>query len=196
MIRRLAAAGLVLAASCSGGGSRFADDLLLVTRVVEVSREEISFVGRDVAGNVSEVGNNPEPRVLVYEVAAAGARILDTFPGAGPPPATIRFGRDSLTFAPLETLTAGADRVVLLLRPLIDPTRGGVGFEALAVALGPDGRVVGSDWQGLDAAHLEAVVGDDAAASLEMLVEALSRRARGETLSEDDRALLDAAGAR
>ena len=197
MIRRLAAvAGLALVVgSCGGGSSRLADDLLLVTRVVEVSPEAVTFVGRDVAGNVAEVGNDPEPRVFVYEVNAADARILATFPEAGPPPDTIRFGRDSLSFAPLDVLTAGADRVVLLLRPLIDPTRGGVGFEALAVAVGADGQVLASDWQGEDEARLEAVVDGDAAGRLAGLVGALSRRVRGEPLSTEDRALLDAVGA-
>lgn len=194
---RRAVAAVVLAAvvgACGGGGSRLADDLLLVTRVLEVSPVAVRFVGRDVAGNVSDVGNTAEPRVLIYEVDAADARILDPFPGAAPPPATIRFGRDSLSVMSLDLMAEDADRLLLLLRPLLDPTRGGVGFEALAVALDSSGRVVASDWSGDDAARLEAVLGDDPAASLAALVGAVARWVKGDPLSERDRELLETAG--
>ncbi len=194
--RRLTVVTVALAvAACGGGGPRLGDDLLFVTRVVEVDPAAVRFVAKDVAGNVAEVGNTGEPRVLVYEVSAADARILDPYPGTPPPPSTIRFGRDSISFRSLEQLTEGASRVVILLRPFVEPTRGGVEFEGLVVAVAADGRIVGSDWTGEDAARLEAVAGDDPASSLAELVQALSRRYRGEALSPRDRELLDAAGA-
>ncbi len=194
-LRLVTLVAVLAVGACGGGGPRLADDLLFVTRVVEVDPAAVRFVAKDVAGNVAEVGNTGEPRVLVYEVSAADARILDTYPQTPPPSSTIRFGRDSLSFRSLEQLTEGASRMVVLLRPFVEPTRGGVEFEGLVVAVAADGRIVGSDWRGEDAARLEAVAGDDPASSLAELVQALSRRYRGETLSTRDRELLEAVGA-
>ncbi len=197
-MRRLVAWVAVLAAAagaCGGGTSRLADDLLAVTRVAEVDVAEVRFVGKDIAGTVAEVGNTGEPRVLVYEFAVADARIFDTYPEVAPPPETIRFGRDAISFRAVEQVAEEAEKLVVLLRPFVVPTRGGVLFEGLVVAVAADGSIVGSDWVGEDAARLEAVAGDDPAVSLAELVGALSRQVRGATLSPRDRELLDAVGA-
>lgn len=173
-MRRLVSmtAVMVVAAACGGtdtGG--LATELVAATHVVEASVEAVSVVGRDVSGAVPE---SSEPRLDVIELDGSEVRIIPVSadaPELGDPVVVVR---DELSLGAVAPFLEGADRVLVVVIPLVLPTHGGRSHDARLIAL--SGREVtatdiGVDWQ------LEALWSDGSDPA--------------ETVAETARALID-----
>ncbi len=143
-MRRVAAAlaliGLLVA--CGGPSDTLEGDLAAASEIIEVPAAAAEPVARDRYGFTNP---NSEPTLDVFEVEASVAERFDVFeaPRADP----IEFVRNPVSLGALANVLDPAETVVVILIPLIDPTRDfGVGFDAFFVSLDPSGGVVAADY--------------------------------------------------
>lgn len=185
----LAMVAALVVGAC-GSGDDLAGELLGVVAVVEVPASELVQVGRDIPGEV--VAADADARLEVIEIPA-GTPMEETFEdGAGieRPVFVVRdpLGRGSLT-ARLE----GADRVFVLVIPLLVPTRGEVDHAARLVALS-GGEVVGADWSEDATRRLAGILDGepDPFAVMVRTIRALADDQLGRPVGEEERRLIDA----
>lgn len=164
---------LLLLVACGRGGTGVEAEVAATTFLVTMPADQLEVVGRDRLA----VGAGDEDRLEVIR-APAGADLISIYP-ATPVPEPFEFVRNPLAAGAVETVLASADRVVAVLYPLIDSTPGGRVLAGSLVALGPDGRVVGTDWNDAGTAAIAALVdwgndrNMDAAAALQLAVAGL-----------------------
>ena len=86
-----------------------------------------------------------EATIDVFDVDAAQASRFDVF--TAPRGESIRFVRNPVSRGPLTGVLDAADSLVIVLIPLLDPTRDfGVDFDAFFISLDASGRVVAADY--------------------------------------------------
>lgn len=181
----------VVVAAC-GTGDDLAGELLGVTAVAELAPSELVEVGRDIPGEVQ--APDAEARLEVLEIPE-GARLVPTFDDASAPSLPLLAVRDPLGRGSLGARLEGADRVLVLVIPLLVPTRGEVDYSARLVAIA-DEAVVGADWSDDATERLAGILdGDpDPVAVVVRTVGALADEELGRPVSDGDRLLIDAVG--
>lgn len=133
----------VLLIACGGPQDTLEGDLAATTQVAQVNAELMEPVGRDRYGFTNP---SSEPTLDVFEVDARSADRIGVYP-TPPESDRIRFVRNPVSRGALGTILDEADSVVVLMIPLLDPTRDlDVNFDAFFVALDSDGEVVSSDY--------------------------------------------------
>lgn len=139
-MRRVGVAALALVAACGGGGtSEVEAELAAATFVVEFPASSAVSIGKDRAATASEIENRLD--VIQPGADAVIESIYDT-----DPPAPFEFVRDPLDTGSLVAFVEGADRVVAVLYPLINPTPNGRVLSGRLVAVDPDGSVLRTDF--------------------------------------------------
>ena len=138
---------LVLAA-CSGVSSTPEDDLVAVTRVLAVPIEHLDVVGKDAEAFVADAPGDDEERLDRFSVAIDNVEFVDVFSNTTPPDDPIVFVRDPLSKGSIDVFVPGLSDVVVVMRPLLDPTRRGAEFDVWLIGLDGDGRMIRADWEG------------------------------------------------
>jgi hypothetical protein len=189
-VKRLAvlAVTAVVVAAC-GTGDDLAGELLGVVAVVELPASELVQVGRDIPGEVQ--APDAEARLEVVEIPE-GARLVPTFDD-NPIALPILAVRDPLGMGSLAARLDGSDRVLVLVSPLLVPTRGEIDYSIRLVAMA-GGVVVSADWSD-DATERLAGILDGEADPVEVLVRTVGVLADdqlGRPVSEEDQQLVDA----
>lgn len=174
---RRALAAFVLVGSlvaCGGEAGQLHSDLLAATAIVSGTTQGIIRAGNEVPGDVLDPGT-AEPRLEVFRVADGSVVWLH---GASPPDGDLIFTRDPLAVGSSAALLAEASTLVVVIRPLVVPTSNGIPFDSWLVAFGPDGRLIGSDWDGAEHAKLEKLLemGNDPVRVLVDAIDALTAR--------------------
>jgi hypothetical protein len=134
--------------ACSGVSSQPETDLPAATRVLEVPIESFAVIGKDAEAFVADTPGDEEERLDRMSVALAEAVVVDVFEGAAPPEERIVFVRDPLSKGSIDEFLIGIETVVVVLRPLLDPTRRGAQFDAWLIGLDSSGSMLRSDWEG------------------------------------------------
>lgn len=135
-------AGTVLLA-CGGPQDTLEGDLAATTQVVQIDVELMEPIGRDRYGFTNP---SSEPTLDVFEFEAQSADRLGVYP-TPPDGDLIRFVRNPVSRGTLGGILDPADSIVVLMIPLLDPTRDlDVDFDAFFVAINADGEVVASDY--------------------------------------------------
>jgi hypothetical protein len=143
-VRRVALALLLLSVvpACGGPSDTLEGDLAAASEIIQVPAEAAEPVARDRYGFTNP---SSEPTLDVFEVGASAAQRFEVFdaPRADP----IEFVRNPVSLGALASVLDPADTVVVILIPLIDPTRDfGIGFDAFFVSLDGAGSVVAADY--------------------------------------------------
>lgn len=143
-MRRVAAAlvALGMISACGGLSDSLEGDLAAASEVIEVPVTAIEPVARDRYGFTSP---NSEATLDVFEVDASLAARFEVFeaPRADP----IEFVRNPVSLGSLANVLDPAETVVVILIPLIDPTRDfRVDFDGFFISLDAAGRVVAADY--------------------------------------------------
>ncbi len=129
--------------ACGGPQDTIEGDLAATTQVAQIDVELLEPIGRDRYGFTNPTS---EPTLDAFEVDARVADRVGVYPT---PPGSdmIRFVRNPVSRGVLGTILDSADSIVVLLIPLLDPTRDlRIDFDAFFVALDVDGNVVASDY--------------------------------------------------
>lgn len=171
--RAIGLAVIVLATSCSGVSSQPETDLPAVTRVLQVPISAFEVVGTDAESFVADTPGDSEERLDRISVAAEDALVVDVFTGAAPPGQDVVFVRDPLSKGSLDEFLVGVETVVVVLRPLLDPTRRGAEFDAWLIGLDGAGRMLRADWEGSGEERIGALItwaGDEAITPAEAVV--------------------------
>ena len=143
MRRRAAVVAALLLVACGGPQDTLEGDLAATTHVAQVGVDLMEPVGRDRYGFTNP---SSEPTLDVFEVDARSADRIGVYP-TPPESDRIRFVRNPVSRGALGTILDQADSVVVLMIPLLDPTRDlDVDFDAFFIALDSDGDVVSSDY--------------------------------------------------
>ncbi len=122
-----------------------ADDLVFVTRVIEVDRRAIELAGKDAG---ADDGPFAQRNLDVLRVALSSADVFDVYPSSRTSGESLVVVRDPIRFGSVSRLLASAS-IVLVVEPLLSPTQDAlVEFQARLVALDEEGSVVGADWEG------------------------------------------------
>lgn len=135
-------AGLLLVA-CGGPQDTLEGDLAATTEVAQIGVDLMEPIGRDRYGFTNP---SSEPTLDVFEIDARSADRLGVYPT---PPGSdlIRFVRNPVSRGVLGSILDQAESVVVLMIPLLDPTRDlQVDFDAFFIAMDADGDVVASDY--------------------------------------------------
>jgi hypothetical protein len=135
--------GVVLFLGRSSGA--LGDELVFVTRVVEIDVANVAAVGNDafVAG-----GPLAERTLDVIALPLADARVHAVYADGPPPGLELLVVRDPIRFGGLAPLLTG-HTLVAAVEPLLDPTQDFlIDFQARLVVLDRRGEVIGSDWEG------------------------------------------------
>ena len=148
----------LVAPACSGVSSQPETDLPAVTRVLEVPIESLAVIGKDAEAFVADTPGDEEERLDRMSVALDDAAVVDVFEGAAPPEPRIVFVRDPLSKGSIDEFLVGTQTVVVVLRPLLDPTRRGAEFDAWLIALDGSGSMLRSDWEGDGAERIGALM--------------------------------------
>ena len=141
-MRRVAAAltVAVLVSACGGPSDTLEGDLAAASEIIQVPAVALEPVARDRYGFTNP---DSEATLDVFEVNAAAAGRFEVFeaPRADP----IEFVRNPVSLGALVNVLDSAETVVVILIPLIDPTRDfRIAFDARFISL--DGAVVASDF--------------------------------------------------
>jgi hypothetical protein len=141
--RALAAAiafGVVVA--CGGEADTIEGDLAAASEIIQVQASVAEPIGRDRYGFTNP---NSEATIDVFEMDAAQASRFDVF--TAPRSDSIRFVRNPVSHGPVAGVLDPADSLVIILIPLLDPTRDFlVDFDAFFISLDASGAVVASDY--------------------------------------------------
>lgn len=136
------AVALSVAVACGGGSDTIEGDLAAASEIIQVSAALVEPIGRDRYGFTSP---NAEATIDVFEVEADQVDRFDIF--TAPRSDSIRFVRNPVSQGPLTGVLDPADSLVIVLIPLLDPTRDfGVDFDAFFISLDASGAVVASDF--------------------------------------------------
>jgi hypothetical protein len=126
--------------------------------VLEVSVTDLTVVGKDAESFVADAPGDSEERLDRMSVSADEAAVVDVFVGAASPGQEIVFVRDPLSKGSIDEFLVGVETVVVVLRPLLDPTRRGAEFDAWLIGLDPAGRMVRADWEGTGKERMGALM--------------------------------------
>lgn len=143
-MRSLAAALLVtsLVAACGGSSDTLEGDLAASSEVIEVPVAAAEPITRDRYGFTNP---NSEATLDVFSIDASTAERFDVFEAPRGDP--IEFVRNPVSLGALGNLLDPAETVVVILIPLIDPTRDfAIGFDAFFISLDAAGLVVAADY--------------------------------------------------
>lgn len=141
--RSIAVFALAASIACGGPQDTIEGDLAATTQVAQIDVGLMEPVGRDRYGFTSP---SSEPTLDVFEIDARSADRLGVYP-TSPGDERIRFVRNPVARGALGGILDPADSVVVLMIPLLDPTRDlDVDFDAFFVALDAEGNVVASDY--------------------------------------------------
>lgn len=139
---RVAAALVVLLSACGGHSDTIESDLAAASEIIHIPASAAEPIGRDRYGFTNP---NSEATLDVFEVAAAGVDRFEVFqaPRADP----IEFVRNAPSLGALANVLEPAESVVVILIPLLDPTRDfRVDFDARFISLDGSGSVVAADY--------------------------------------------------
>lgn len=128
--------------ACGGPSDTLEGDLAAASEIIQIPASAAEPVARDRYGFTNP---DSEATLDVFEVDASTAQRFDVFdaPRADP----IEFVRNPVSRGASANVLEPAETVVVILIPLIDPTRDfGVGFDAFFVSLDAAGSVVASDY--------------------------------------------------
>jgi hypothetical protein len=153
--------------------------------VLEVPIESFVVVGKDAESFVADVPGDNEERLDRMSIALDQAKVVDVFEGAAPPKDQLVFVRDPLSKGSIDEFLTGAEIVVVVLRPLLDPTRLGAEFDAWLIGLDGSGRMLKSDWDDSGEERINALM-EWAAASRIGPADAVAWAARGLAGISDD----------
>ena len=143
MRRVIAFLALAALMACGGPQDTIEGDLAGTTQVAQIDVELMEPVGRDRYGFTSP---SSEPTLDVFEIDARSADRVGVYP-TSPGDERIRFVRNPVARGTLGGILDPADSIVVLMIPLLDPTRDlHVDFDAFFVALDAEGDVVASDY--------------------------------------------------
>ncbi|HEY5651192.1 MAG TPA: hypothetical protein VIW46_07050 [Acidimicrobiia bacterium] len=154
-MRRAVAAALALsvAVACGGESDTIEGDLAAASEIVQIPASAAEPIKRDRYGFTSP---SAEATIDVFDVDAAQASRFDVF--TAPRGESIRFVRNPVSRGPLTGVLDAADSLVIVLIPLLDPTRDfGVEFDAFFIALDASGAVVASDYESSTNSRLDAL---------------------------------------
>ncbi len=132
----------VLVTACGGPSDTLEGDLAAASEVIQVPAAAVEPVARDRYGFTN---SNSEATLDVFEVDASVTDRFDVFeaPRADP----IEFVRNPVSLGALANVLDPAETVVVILIPLIDPTRDfRIAFDAFFVSLDSTGSVVAADY--------------------------------------------------
>lgn len=142
---RLIATAFALIGLISACGSRsdtIEGDLAAASEIVQVPAEFAEPIGRDRYGFTSP---NSEATLDVFRVEASVVERFEVF--EAPRGEVIEFVRNPVSLGALANVLDAADSIVVILIPLLDPTRDfGVDFDGFFVALDSAGSVVAADY--------------------------------------------------
>ncbi len=143
-MRRLAiACSLIpLLSACGGPSDTLEGDLAAASEIIQAPSVAVEPVARDRYGFTNP---SSEATLDVFEVDASQAERFEVFeaPRADP----IEFVRNPVSLGALANVLDPAETVVVILIPLIDPTRDfRVGFDAFFVSIDGSGSVVAADY--------------------------------------------------
>lgn len=143
-MRRAAAALAIvgLLTGCGGRSDTLEGDLAAASEIIQAPVGAVEPVARDRYGFTSP---SSEATLDVFEVDASLVDRFEVFdaPRADP----IEFVRNPLSLGAVANVLDPADSLVVILIPLIDPTRDfRVGFDAFFIALDGSGSVVATDY--------------------------------------------------
>jgi hypothetical protein len=161
-------------AACGGGSSGIETEVAAATFIVSAPADEVEIVGRDRLA----IGSGDEDRLDVLRLPDS-ADIIAVYDST-PTPEPFEFLRNPLLAGGVIPVLESADQIVAVVYPLLDMTPGGRLLAGVLIAIGPDGTVVGTDWDDRgDAAVAELVAwgaerGIDAPAALRLAVAGLT----------------------
>lgn len=182
-MKRLSSLALVIAA-CGVSGGELTTELAAVTYVV--SAERIEVVGRDAPHADVDVGTT-EPRLDILQIdVAASHPVYSDLPALGSP---VRVVRDPLSYGATRPVLDDADLALVLVIPLLDPTRSGIPFSGRLVTLDAERALLRADLDAPDLDPLARVLASqgDPAENLAETIRGLNLRTRGEqTTSRQD----------
>ncbi len=196
-MRRVSAAlAVMVVTACSGVSSQPETDLPAVTRVLQVPIEGFVVVGTDAESFVADTPGDSEERLDRISISAEDALVIDVFAGAAPPGRELVFVRDPLSKGSIDEFLVGVETVVVVLRPLLDPTRRGAEFDAWLIGLDGAGRMLRADWEGSGEERIGALMtwaGDEGIAPAEAVVWAARGLAgvSADPLAEQAAAIID-----
>ncbi len=122
-----------------------ADDLVFVTRVMEVDPSGVQLEGRDAG---ADDGPFAQRNLDVIRISLAAAHVFDIYPSGSSPDESLLVVRDPIRFGATSPMLDGG-RIVFVVEPLLSPTQDAlVGFEARLISLDAQGAVVMADWEG------------------------------------------------
>jgi hypothetical protein len=128
--------------ACGGPSDTLEGDLAAASEIIQVPAAAVEPVARDRYGFTNP---SSEPTLDVFEVGASRAERFEVFeaPRADP----IEFVRNPVSLGALANVLDPADTVVVILIPLIDPTRDfRIAFDAFFVSIDGSGSVVAADY--------------------------------------------------
>jgi hypothetical protein len=160
--------------ACGGGSSGVEIEVAAATFIVSAPADQVEIVGRDRLA----VGAGDEDRLDVLRLPES-AEIIVVYPSSSVPE-PFEFLRNPLLAGGVIPVLESADQIVAVVYPLLDMTPGGRFLSGVLIAIGPDGTVVGTDWDNNgDAAVAELVAwgaerGIDAPGALRLAVAGLT----------------------
>lgn len=143
-VRRAAPALALIAllAACGGPSDTLEGDLAAASEIIQLPAAAAEPIGRDRYGFTNP---SSEATIDVFSVDASVAQRFEVFdaPRADP----IEFVRNPVSLGALANVLDPADTLVVILIPLIDPTRDfSVDFDGFLIALDSTGTVVATDY--------------------------------------------------
>ena len=143
----------VLLAACGDSRVPIETDLQAATEIIQGPAAVMEPVGRDEYGFV----RSQEPTLDAFTVATDTVARFGTF--ADPAIRTqLSFVRNPVSRGPLGRVLDTSEFVIVIMIPLLDPTRAlGIGFDAAFIGLDADGNVVASDFDAATDTRLQAL---------------------------------------
>lgn len=143
MKRTTAALALIaLLAACGGPSDTLEGDLAAASEIIAIPVSQAEPIGRDRYGFTNP---SSEATIDVFSVDASAAERFEVFDAPRGDP--IEFVRNPVSLGALANVLDPADTLVVILIPLIDPTRDfGVDFDGFMIALDSTGAVVAADY--------------------------------------------------
>lgn len=184
-MRRLVLPLVCALVACGGSGqSDVEGELAAATFVVEFPASEAVSSAKDRLANTSEIENRLD---VIRPSTPSTEAVFDT-----DPPVPFEFVRDPLNSGSLPAFVQGAERVIAILHPLINPTPNGRVLSGRLVAFDASGVVLRTDFDDDGDARVDALVEWGAGIGVSAL-EALALAADGLNDRGDDLAAAAAA---
>ncbi len=160
--------------ACGGGSSGVELEVAAATFIASAPADQVEVVARDRLA----VGAGDEDRLDVLRMPAS-ADLIVVYPSSSVPE-PFEFLRNPLLSGGVTPVLESADQIVAVVYPLLDVSPGGRSLSGVLIAIGPDGAVVGTDWDNKgDAAVADLVAwgaerGIDAPGALRLAVAGLT----------------------